>query len=82
MSERRGSSCKEVVEIVTDYLEGAMSPRDRERFDAHLSSCEGCTNYVEQMRETIRLTGMLTEEQVPVEQRERLREAFRDWKTG
>ena len=81
MSERE-LSCKEVVEIVTDYLEGALSSRDRERFDAHLSSCDGCTNYVEQMRETIRLTGMLTEEQVPVEQRERLREAFRDWKTG
>ena len=75
-------SCKEVVEIVTDYLEGALSSRDRERFDAHLSSCDGCTNYLEQMRETIRLTGMLTEDQVPVEQRERLREAFRDWKTG
>ena len=75
-------SCKEVVEIVNDYLEGAMSPHDRERFDAHLSICDGCTNYVEQMRETIRLTGMLSEDQVPAEQRERLREAFRDWKSG
>ena len=55
---------------------------DRERFDAHLSVCDGCTFYVEQMRETIRLAGMLTEGQVPVEQRERLRQAFRDWKTG
>ena len=75
-------TCKEVVEIVSDYLEGVLSPDDRERFDAHLSMCDGCTFYVEQMRETIRLTGMLTEEQVPVEQRERLRQAFRDWKTG
>ena len=47
-----------------------------------ISGCDGCTNYLEQMRETIRLTGMLTEEQVPVAQRERLRRAFRDWKTG
>ena len=75
-------TCKEVVEIVSDYLEGALSAEDRARFDAHVSACEGCTSYVEQMRETIRLTGMLTEEQVPVEQRERLRRAFRDWKSG
>ena len=75
-------TCREVVEIVSDYLEGALSPEDRARFDAHLATCAGCTAYVEQMRETIRLTGMLTEEQVPVEQRERLRRAFRDWKAG
>lgn len=73
-------TCKEVVGIVSDYLEGALSPEDRARFDAHLRVCDGCTSYLEQMRETIRLTGMLTEEQVPVEQRERLRQAFRDWK--
>ena len=81
MSERE-LSCKEVVEIVNDYLEGAMSSHDRERFDEHLSICDGCTNFLEQMRETIRLTGMLGEEQVPVAQRERLRQAFRDWKSG
>lgn len=75
-------TCKEVVEIVSDYLEDALSAQDRARFDAHLTVCDGCSSYVEQMRETIRLTGMLTEEQVPVEQRERLRQAFRDWKTG
>ena len=75
-----GLTCKEVVEIVSDYLEGALSPEDRARFDQHLAACDGCTHYVEQMRETIRLTGMLTEEQVPVDQRQRLRQAFRDWK--
>ena len=75
-------TCKEVVEIVSDYLEGALSDELRARFDRHISGCDGCTNYLEQMRETIRLTGMLTEEQVPVEQRERLRRAVRDWRTG
>ena len=75
-------TCKEVVKIVSDYLEDALSSEDRARFEAHLGVCDGCTYYVEQMRETIRLTGMLTEEQVPVEQRERLRQAFRDWKAG
>ena len=77
-----GLTCKEVVEIVTDYLEGAMSAGERARFDAHLSVCDGCTRYLQQMRETIRLTGMLTEEQVPEDQKERLREAFRGWKSG
>ncbi len=77
-----GLTCKEVVEIVSDYLEGVLSSEDRTRFDRHLFRCDGCTNYVEQMRETIRLTGMLTEEQIPVAHLERLRQAFRDWKTG
>jgi len=75
-------TCKEVVEIVSDYLEDALSARDRARFEAHLAGCAGCTTYVEQMREIIRLTGMLTEEQVPAEHRERLRQAFRHWKAG
>ena len=49
---------------------------------ALLAGCAGCTTYVEQMREIVRLTGMLTEEQVPAEHRERLRQAFRDWKAS
>jgi predicted anti-sigma-YlaC factor YlaD len=80
MSENPTLTCKEIVEIVTDYLEGTMSPELRERFDDHLSSCEGCSAYLAQMRETIRLTGMLTEEAIPPEQRERLLSAFRDWR--
>jgi anti-sigma factor RsiW len=75
-------TCKEVVEIVSDYLEDALSARDRARFEAHLAGCAGCTTYVEQMREIIRLTGRLTEEQVPAEHRERLRQAFRDSKAS
>ena len=75
-------TCKEVVEIVSDYLEDALSAQDRARFEAHLAGCAGCTTYVEQMREIIRLTGMLTEEQVPAEHRERLRQAFRDSKAS
>ena len=45
-----GLTCKEMVEIVTDYLEGALSPEDRSRFEQHLALCDGCTYYVEQMR--------------------------------
>lgn len=77
----RGLNCNEMVEIVTDYLEGSMSEADRARFEAHLSTCEGCTNYLHQMRKTIRLTGRLTPDQIPQEQQDALRSAFRDWKT-
>jgi predicted anti-sigma-YlaC factor YlaD len=82
MSEDTLLTCKEVVEIVTDYLEGTMSPELRKLFEDHLSACEGCSAYLVQMRETIRLTGMLTEDAVPPEQRDRLVSAFRGWRRG
>jgi anti-sigma factor RsiW len=72
--------CRDLVELVTDYLEGVLSAADRARFEEHLASCEGCTRYVEQMRETIRLTGTLTVEDIPAEQRDALLGAFRDWR--
>jgi anti-sigma factor RsiW len=72
-------TCHEVVELVTDYLEGALPDADRRRVEDHLSTCDGCTRYLEQMRETIRLTGMLTEEQIPEDQKAALLEAFRGW---
>lgn len=78
MSER-ALTCREVVELVTDYLEGVLAPEDRRRVEDHLAGCDGCTTYLEQMREMIRLTGMLTEEQLPREQQQRLLEAFRGW---
>ncbi len=73
-------TCREVVEIVTAYLEDALSPADRSRFEEHVAGCDGCTNYLGQVRETIRLTGSLTEEQVPPELRRALLGAFRDWR--
>jgi anti-sigma factor RsiW len=72
-------SCHEVVELVTDYLEEALPPEERRRVEEHLELCEGCTRYLEQMRETIRLTGMLSEEQIPDDQKSALLEAFRSW---
>lgn len=75
-------TCREVVEIVTDYIEGTLSASDRTRVEEHLAICDGCTSYLHQMRETIRLTGMLSEEQIPDEQKRRLLDAFRDWKAG
>ena len=51
--------CQQVVELVSDYLEGSLSRSDRRRFEAHLRKCPNCTNYLEQMRATIRATGAL-----------------------
>ena len=76
---RPNLTCREVVELITDYLEDALPSDDRRRVEEHLEACPDCPNYVEQMRETIRLTGMLTEEQIPQEQKAKLLEAFRGW---
>ena len=73
-------SCQEVVELVTAYLEGAMSPEDLARFDHHLSLCEGCVFYVEQIRMTIAAVGRIGQEDVPPEVRDGLVAAFRDFK--
>ena len=73
-------SCQEVVELVTDYLDGAMSPADVARFDHHLSLCEGCVFYVDQIRMTIAAVGRIGEEDVPPEVRDGLVAAFRDFK--
>lgn len=75
-------TCRELVEIVTDYLEGRLPRRDLMRFEEHVLGCEGCTVYVAQMRETIRLTGALRTEDVPHEVEEELLRAFRGWKAG
>ena len=74
-------SCQELVELVTDHFEGRLADDERMRFDDHLAVCEGCRNYLEQMRETIRLTGAVNEESISPEGREALLLAFRDWRT-
>jgi len=73
-------TCQQFVELVTDYLEGSLSPEDRARFEAHLAVCDGCEIYLEQIEETIRLTGKLSEEQLAPEAQEKLLKIFRDWK--
>ena len=73
-------SCQEVVELVTDYLEGAMEPGEVARFEHHLSLCEGCAFYVEQIRMTIEAVGRVGEEDVPAEIRDELVAAFREFK--
>ena len=75
-------SCQELVELVTSYLEGALPELERERFEHHLSKCDGCGTYVEQMRATIRLTGTLRPGDLSPEAEHKLLAAFRDWRTG
>jgi predicted anti-sigma-YlaC factor YlaD len=73
-------TCKELVELVTDYLEGALSPMERERFEVHISKCDWCKIYIDQMRLTIQTLGQLSEEFLPPQAREELLHVFRDWK--
>ena len=72
-------ACQELVEIVSDYLEGALSDPERERFDAHLEICEGCRRYVDQMQTTIRVVGTLSEEHLAPAAKDQLLQLFREW---
>ena len=73
-------SCQELVELITDHLEDALSADDRARFDRHLATCPNCRTYLDQMRLTIALTGQLSEDDLSPESRDALLEAFRAWK--
>ena len=75
-----GISCREVVEIVTDYLDGALTPEDRARMDAHLEACPPCALYVEQIRTTRRLAAEAEAELERRPDREALLSAFREFR--
>jgi len=73
-------TCQELVELVTDYFEGALGPRDRARFERHIDGCPHCTTYLEQMRITIRALGRLPKESVSEGARTELLRVFEGWK--
>lgn len=75
-------ACQELVEIITDYLEDALSPTDRERFEEHIAGCGNCTAYLEQMRQTVAVVARLRAEDIPGLALEPLLVAFRTWKQG
>ena len=75
-------TCREFVELVTDFLEDALPPLERARFEAHLLDCDDCPVYLEQMRQTIRAVGALAEERIAPAARDELLRRFRDWKRG
>ena len=77
----RDLTCAEVVELVTEYLEGGLSAFERERFEEHLGVCDWCVTYLEQMRQTIDSTGRLRTEDLDPRLQDALVELFRGWKT-
>jgi anti-sigma factor RsiW len=72
--------CQELVEVITDYLDGALGATDRARFEAHLTECDACRDYLDQFRQTIALAGQVESEQLSPQTREQLLAAFRDWR--
>ena len=79
MIGRADLSCRELVELVTDYLEGALDRRTRSRFERHISGCPHCTEYLEQIEATIRVAGTIEPEALSPQFQARLLEAFRDF---
>ncbi len=73
-------TCRELVEVVTDYLEGTLAPDDRRRLEEHLDVCPYCAEYVAQMRQTIDALGEISEESIAPQTRDELLAAFRGWR--
>ncbi len=81
-AEAEWLTCRELVELVTDYFEGALPLEERRRFEEHIAACPPCRAHLQQSRQTIRLLGRLTEQTVPPRARDELLRAFRDWKAA
>jgi predicted anti-sigma-YlaC factor YlaD len=79
MADAQEIACAQLVELVTDYLEGALAATERALFEEHLADCDGCVAYLDQMRTTIELTGRLREDDLPPDLQAELVAAFRDW---
>jgi len=79
-TRHRALACQEVVELVTDYLEDALTAADRKRFETHLAGCPHCTEYLAQIRETIRLAGRLTPEDLTPDMSTDLTDLYRRWR--
>ena len=67
---------------MTDYLEGALTGRDRARLEAHLADCEHCTAYLEQLRSTIAALGRVEPEALAPEAQDELIRLYRRWRDG
>jgi anti-sigma factor RsiW len=72
--------CRQIVELVTEYLDGSLPRSQRRRFEAHLAGCPHCAEYLAQMRATIRLTGRLAEDDLTPEMEDDLGEVYRRWR--
>jgi anti-sigma factor RsiW len=78
---RRDLVCQQAVELVTDYLEGALSPAGRRRFEKHLAGCPNCTEYLAQMRATIALAGEIAPEDLSPVMRDEFIALYQRWRT-
>ncbi|HET7266241.1 MAG TPA: zf-HC2 domain-containing protein [bacterium] len=73
-------TCRDLVETVTEYLEGTLGAADRARFEAHVAECPPCRDYLEQMRDTVSALGRLPRESISEDAKRGLLDAFRNWK--
>jgi len=80
MTGRDAMDCNELVELVTAYLDGSLDLETRARFDMHLLECDGCENYLQQFRETVRTVGAIRDEELDPAFRNRLLDAFKDFR--
>jgi anti-sigma factor RsiW len=80
LSAQDEMTCRELVEVLTDYLEDTLAPEDRRRLEEHLDACPYCAEYVAQMRQTIDSLGGISEESIAPEKRDELLAAFRGWR--
>jgi anti-sigma factor RsiW len=73
-------NCRQVVELMTDYLEGNLGAKDRARFEDHIAGCDGCRAYLSQLRTTRDVVGKIADEPMPASVERELIEAFRNWR--
>lgn len=78
----RDPTCQELIDLVTDYLEGHLPQPERARFDDHIAGCEGCRRAVEQFRLTVSTVSHVSEDDVPADLRDALSEVFRAWRSA
>ena len=79
MTDTEALSCQELVELVTEYLEGALTTVEMRRFEEHIADCDACTEYLRQLRETIRIVGVITPDDLSPEGEAELLAVFRTW---
>jgi anti-sigma factor RsiW len=79
MTGRDAMDCNELVELVTAYLDGSLDQGTRARFDMHLHECDGCENYLQQFRTTVRTVGQIRDDELDPAFRNRLLDAFKDF---
>ena len=74
-------NCRQVVELMTDYLEGALSAVERARFEDHIAGCDGCRAYLAQLTTTRKVLRKLADEPIPPALQAELMKAFKDWRS-